>query len=119
MLVCTQLNPECHLEIMKTPRVVEMLKSSSGPIPVPEEQIENVRLLEKHVEACFCGTDFEVRDPVYVKEGPLTGLQGMINRLDPKKLHIHADILGSIMIEVELYQVQLEKDTVYQFVKNR
>ena len=54
------LNPEYHLQILKTPGVVEILKSSSGPTPVPEEQIENVRLLEKHVGDCFCGTDYEV-----------------------------------------------------------
>ena len=46
MFVRTLLNPECHLEILKTPGVVEILKSPSGPTPVPEEQIENVRLLE-------------------------------------------------------------------------
>ena len=85
MFVRTLLNPECHLEILKTPRVVEILKSPSGPTPVPEEQIENVRLLEKHVGACFFGTDFEAGDSVFVKEGPLTGLRGVIDRLDRKK----------------------------------
>ena len=84
MFIRTLLNPECHLEILKTPGVVEILKSPSGPTPVPEEQIENVRLLEKHVGDCFCGTDFEVGDAVLVREGPLTGLRGVIDRLDPK-----------------------------------
>ena len=96
------------------------MKSSSGPTPVPDDQVENVRLHEKHVGACFFGTDFEVGDFVFVKEGPLTGLRGVIDRLDRKKLHIHVDaILGSVMIDVEPYQVQLEKDAVYQLVTNR
>jgi transcription antitermination factor NusG len=120
MFVRTLLNPECHLEILKTPGVVEILKSPSGPTPVPEEQIENVRLLEKHVGDCFCGTDFEVGDAVFVREGPLTGLRGVIDRLDRKKLHIHVDAIpGSVMIDVEPHQVQLEKDAVYQLVTNR
>ena len=120
MFVRTLLNPACHLEILKTPGVVEILKSPSGPTPVPEEQIENVRLLEKHVGDCFCGTDFEVGDAVFVKEGPLTGLQGMIDRLDQNKLHIHVDAIpGSVMIDVEPHQVQLEKDAVYQLVTRR
>ena len=120
MFVRTLLNPECHLEILKTPGVVEILKSPSGPTPVPEEQIENVRLLEKHVGDCFCGTDFEVGDSVFVREGPLTGLRGVIDRLDRKKLHIHVDAIpGSVMIDVEPDQVQLEKDAVYQLVTNR
>ena len=120
MFVRTLLNPECHLEILKTPGVVEILKSPSGPTPVPDDQVENVRLLEKHVGDCFCGTDFEVGDAVFVREGPLTGLRGVIDRLDRKKLHIHVDAIpGSVIIDVEPHQVQLEKDTVYQLVTNR
>ena len=87
---------------------------------VPDDQVENVRLLEKHVGACFFGTDFEVGDSVFVKEGPLTGLRGVIDRLDRKKLHIHVDAIpGSIMIDVEPHQVQLEKDELYSLVTSR
>ena len=120
MFIRTILNPECHLEILKTPGVVEILKSPIGPTPVPDDQVENVRLLEKNVGACFFGTDFEVGDSVFVKEGPLTGLRGVIDRLDRNKLHIHVDaITGSVMIDVEPHQVQLEKDAVYQLVTNK
>ena len=120
MFIRALLNPECHLEILKTPGVVEILKSPSGPTPVPDDQVENVRLLEKHVGACFFGTDFEVGDLVFVKEGPLTGLRGVIDRLDNKKLHIHVDAIpGSVMIDVEPHEVQLEKDSVYQSVITR
>ena len=100
--------------------MVEILKSTSGPTPVPDDQVENVRLLEKHVGACFFGTDFEVGDPVFVREGPLTGLRGVIDRLDQKILHIQVDTIpGSVMIDVKPHQVQLEKDTVYHLVTNR
>jgi len=120
MFIRALLNAEHHLEILKTPGVVEILKSPSGPIPVPDEQVENVRLLEQHVGECFSGTDFEVGNSVFVREGPLTGLRGVIDRLDRKKLHIHVDAIpGSVMIDVEPHQVQLEKDTVYQLVVNR
>jgi len=120
MFIRALLNPECHLEVLKTPGVVEILKSPSGPIPVPDDQVENVRLLEKHVGACFFGTNFEVGDSVFVREGPLTGLRGVIDRLGRNKLHIHVDaISGSVMIDVEPHQVQLEKDAVYQLVTSR
>ena len=69
---------------------------------------------------CFFGTDFKVGDSVFVREGPLKGLRGVIDRLDRKKLHIHVDAIpGSVMIDVENHQVQYEKDTVYQLVTNR
>ena len=104
----------------KNTAVVEILKSQSGPTPVPDDQIENVRLLEKHVGVCFFGADFEVGDAVFVREGPLTGLRGVIDRLDRKKLHIHVDAIpGSVMIDVEPHQVQLEKNAVYQLVNSR
>jgi transcriptional antiterminator NusG len=120
MFIRALLNPECHLEILKTPGVVEILKNPSGPTPVPDDQVENVRLLEKHIGACFFGTYFEFGDAVFVIDGPLTGLRGVIDRLERKKLHIHVDAIpGSVMIEVEPHQVQLEKDTVYQIVINR
>ena len=86
MFIRARLNSECQLEILKTPGVVEILKSPSGPTPVPDK-------LEKHVGACFFGTDFEVDDSVFVKEGPLTGLRGVIDRMDRKKLHIHVDAI--------------------------
>ena len=120
MFIRALLNPECHLEIIKTPGVVEILKSTRGPTPVPDDQIANVRLLEKHVGDCFFSTDFEVGDAVFVREGPLTGLRGVIDRLDRKKLHIHIDAIpGSVMIDVEPHQVQLEKDELYRLVTSK
>ena len=93
------------------------------PLPFSLQQarvVENIRLLEKHVGACFFGTDFEVGNSVFVKEGPLTGLRGVIDRLDHKKLHIHVDAIpGSVMIDVEPHQVQLEKDTLYSLITSR
>ena len=50
----------------------------------------------------------------------MTGLRGVIDRLDRKKLHIHVDAIpDSVMIDVEPHQVQLEKDAVYQLVTKR
>ncbi len=114
------LDSEKHLEILKTTGVVEILKNRKGPTPVPDEQVENVRILEKHVGDCFHGTDLVVGDTVFVRDGPLTGLRGVIDRMNRNKLYIHVDAIpGSVMIEVEPHQVQLEKDTVYSLVTSR
>ena len=93
MFIRALLNPELHLEILKTPGVVEMLRNASGPTPVPDDQIENVRLLENYVGTCFHTDDFAIGDAVFVREGPMTGLRGVVDKLDHKKLKIHIDAI--------------------------
>jgi transcription antitermination factor NusG len=76
--------------------------------------------LEKHVGDCFHGTDLVVGDAVIVREGPLKGLRGVIDRMDRKKLYINVDAIpGSVTIEIEPHQVQLEKDSAYSLVTSR
>ena len=76
--------------------------------------------MEKHFGDCFHGTELVVGDAVIIRDGPLTGLRGVIDRMDRKKLYIHVDAIpGSVMIEVEPNQVQLEKDTSYSLVTSR
>ena len=66
---------------------------------------------------CFHGKDLMVGDSVIVREGPLTGLRGVIDKMDRRKLYIHLDAIpGSVMIEVEPHQVQLENDVAYSIV---
>jgi len=120
MFFRTLLDSESHLEVLKTHGVVEILRNSKGPTPVPDEQVENIRILEKHVGDCFYGTDLVIGDAVIVREGPLTGLRGVIDRMARNNLYIHVDAIpGSIMIEVEPHHVQLEKDTAYSLVTSR
>jgi len=69
---------------------------------------------------CFYSIAFEVGDAVFVREGPLTGLRGVIDRQDRKKVHIHVDAIpGSVMIDVEQNNVQLGKDELYSLVTSR
>ena len=70
MFFRTLLNPEIHLEVLKTPGVVEILRNKSGPTPVPDEKFDNVQLLGNHLGKCFYDTVFWVGDSVFFVSGP-------------------------------------------------
>ncbi len=120
MFLHVELNPERHLEILKTQGVIELLQTSHGPTPVPADQIENVRLLEHHVGEVFQAPTFEVGEEVVVVEGPLTGLRGLVDEADRRFLGIHVDsIPGSVKIQVDPSHVKPVKRTVYDTVSGR
>lgn len=117
MFIHTHLTPETHLEILKSYGVMDLLKNSSGPIPVPDEQIANVCLLEKHIGECFYAPEFAEGDWVRVCEGPLEGLIGQVDEMNKKYLRISVDsIPGSIAIDVSREHVEPlgKEDTVYK-----
>ncbi len=115
-----ELNPERHLEILKTQGLIDLLQTSHGPTPVPPEQIENVRLLEHHVGELFHTPAFEVGEEVVVIEGPLTGLRGIVDEADRRFLSIQVDsIPGAIKIQVDPAHVKPVKRTIYETVAER
>ena len=83
------------------------------------KNLDNVILLQKYVGNCFHLTEFKIGDSVCVKQGPLTGLRGKIDKLNKNKLYIHVDVIpGSVMVEIDQDHVQLEGDHLYSIVKN-
>ena len=108
LFVQTRLNPEIHLELLKTHGVIEVLKNSRGPIPVPDEQIQNITILENHLGQCFYSPEFAKGDLVQIHEGVLKGLIGYIDQVNRSLLRISIDAIpGSIMIEVTPHEVEL------------
>ena len=121
MFIHTLLNPEIHLEILKTYGVTDLMKNSRGPIPVPDHEIENVCLLETHIGECFHSPEFAKGDFVRVCEGPLTGLVGQIDWAKKKLLRLSvSSVPGSIAIEVNPMYVELiERDPLYATASGR
>ncbi|MGK5091725.1 transcription termination/antitermination NusG family protein [Deltaproteobacteria bacterium TL4] len=121
MFVQTVLNPESHLEILKTYGIIELIKTSSAPVLVPDEQIQNICLLEKHIGQCIYTPVYAVGDLVTITQGPLKGLVGRIDRVNRGLLRISVDAVpGSVAIEVSPEEVELlKKDTLYKTVSSR
>ncbi len=118
LFIQTELNVDLHLEILKTYGVIDILKNEQGPISIPEDQIEKVRLLEEHVEKSVSLPDFSPGENVKIISGPLAGLKGVVDQVYKKRLRIYLQsIPSSINIEIDpLHLKSLEKTTLYQSV---
>jgi len=112
-----ELNAELHLEILKTSGLIELIKSRRGPIPVPQDQIDNVLLLEKHVGDLFESPDYQEGEEAVVVEGPLKGLRGVIDEADHRFLRIHVDAIpGAVKVEVLPKHVKSVERNLYDVV---
>ena len=118
MFLRTMLTAEIHLEVLKTYGVMLLLQNRTGPVPIPDSQIANIRLLEQHVGRCFHAPEYAQGDWVRIRDGVMEGLVGQIDWMKKNLLRITVNgIAGSVAIEVNPYQVELlEKDPIYRAV---
>jgi len=110
VFVRSDLDPEYHLEILKTPGVVRMVGFSGRAVPANEEEISSLMILD--------GTDRTVTNRAYMKkgdrvivtDGPLKGLIGFYIRHkgQSEKVVVSVELLRR-SIAVELEGASLEK----------
>jgi transcriptional antiterminator NusG len=99
VFVHTDLDPYRYLDIIKTYGVVRVVGTKGKPVPVKEEEIVSLQILD--------GTDRTVRNQAYMKkgdkimimEGPLKGLTGFYLR--------HKDKTDKVVVSIELLQRSL------------
>jgi transcriptional antiterminator NusG len=100
VFVRSKLQPEEHLQILKTVGIVRMVGFRGEPIPAREEEISSLMILD--------GTNRTVRnrdymkkgDQVMIMEGPLKGLIGYYLR--------HKGQSDRVVVSVELLRRSLE-----------
>ena len=109
VFVHTDLNPNHYYDIVRTYGVVRMIGIKGKPVPVKEEEITSLRVLD--------GTDRTVRNQAYMKsgdrimimEGPLKGLSGFYLRHKGKsdKVVVSVELLQrSLAVEIENWGVE-------------
>ena len=102
VFVHSDLNPEEHLDILKTVGVVRIVGFKGKPVPAKEEEINSLMILN--------GTDRTVQnrdyinkgDMIMVMEGPLKGLVGYYLR--------HTGHGDKVVVSIELLHRSLEID---------
>jgi len=110
VFVRSSLSPDLHLEILKTPGVVNMVGFKGRPVPAKEEEIGSLMVLD--------GTDRTVQnrnymnrgDRVMIMEGPLKGLIGFYiqHKGESDRVVVSVELL-SRSLEVEIEDWTLEK----------
>jgi transcriptional antiterminator NusG len=109
VFVRTHLDPYEYWDIIKTYGVVRMIGIKGKPVPVKEEEIASLQVLD--------GTDRTVRNQAYMKsgdmimimEGPLKGLSGFYVRHKGKsdKVVVSLELLQrSLAVEIENWSVE-------------
>ncbi len=80
VFVKSDLSPGEHLEILKTPGVVRLIGNRDGPIPVPDETVDSLKIMLARTETVKTGTRFRKGDRVIVVQGAFTGVTGFFVR---------------------------------------
>ncbi len=111
IFVQMELRDEFRYEVKNTPGVINFLASGNTPIPVGENEIEDIMSLMDGTETTVVRPDFEVGDNVKIVAGPFMGQTGIINAIDSKRnrFKVIIEIFGKqIPIELAHYDIETE-----------
>ena len=100
-----------QVNILKTMGAVRLLGNKSGPVAVPEFQIESLKILTSANMDLITGSNIKLKkgDPVQVLSGPMAGVKGeFIHHKGQGRVIIKIDILGQYA-GVEVEQDNIEK----------
>lgn len=69
-----------RLQVLKAPGIVAFVGNQSGPLPIPDQQIEDIRAVLKAGVPCSVRPLFKQGDRVRVIRGALAGIEGTFVR---------------------------------------
>ncbi|MCG8683387.1 MAG: UpxY family transcription antiterminator [Desulfobacterales bacterium] len=99
-----------QLQILKTTGAVRLLGSTQGPVPVPEQHIESLKLLTSAGQDLITGSIVQLKkgDPVMILEGPMAGLRGeFFEHKGHGRVIVKIDLLGQYAgVEVDSENVE-------------
>jgi transcription antitermination factor NusG len=106
LFVNAALDNYTHVEILKVPGSVYILKNQDGPLPIPTYQVESLRTMLGGAKDLTVHPYLKEGDWVQVIRGPLLGCVGILMRLNPKrgKLVINVDVIqkaASVELDME------------------
>jgi transcription termination/antitermination protein NusG len=109
VFVQTRLDNQTNLNILKTPGALTILRSSEGPLPIPDYQMENLQTMLQSPQTLAPHPYLKKGDWVRVVRGYLAGCAGILIRHNPKKgrLVVSIDIIQqSVSLELDVEDVE-------------
>nr|MBC8361790.1 UpxY family transcription antiterminator [Candidatus Desulfatibia profunda] len=95
LFVKSGLSPSEHIEIVKTVGAVRLIGSKDGPVPVPPDTVESLKIMVQTNHSVLTGTRFQKGDRVMVVSGPFTGVTGTFVRYKGKdRVVVNIEALG-------------------------
>ena len=106
VFVHTVLDNYVNLDILRTPGVVWILRNTSGPLPIPDYQIDSLKIMLNQPQITTAVPYLTKGDWVQVIGGPFAGCVGVLIRQDTRKgrLVVNIDIIrqsASVELDVE------------------
>ena len=109
LFVRTDLAPESHLEIVKTAGAVRLIGSKQGPVSVPEETIDSLKIMVTSDHTITTGNSLKKGDKVLVVSGPFVGVTGTFIRYGGKgRVVVNIEALGQYAgVEVNEDEIEI------------
>jgi transcription elongation factor/antiterminator RfaH len=95
VFVKTNLHPEHHLEVVKTAGAVRLIGSRKGPVPVPDETVDSLKIMVSTDLPVTTGNRLQKGDRVIVVSGPFAGVVGTFIRYGGQgRIIVNVEALG-------------------------
>jgi len=100
---------ESRLQVLKSPGVVGFVGNQSGPLAIPDQQIEDIRIVLAAKSKCSVMPLLNEGDRVRVMRGPLLGIEGRLAPGNsPSRLVISIEMIRqSLAVSVSRSDVEL------------
>lgn len=111
-----KLSPREYIDAIKTDGLVRYITLTGKPTPIPEVQINNLKILlnekDADIEIELSRENFKPGTPVVIKYGAFAGIEGeVVEHRGSKRLLLRLDNIGqSITVTLPINLIEIETD---------
>ncbi|WP_336276871.1 transcription termination/antitermination protein NusG [Bartonella sp. CB178] len=110
VLLRVELTDEVYHLIKSTPKVTGFLGSDSRPIPISDQEAEQIlRQVQEGVESPKSSVLFEVGEQVRVADGPFVSFNGVVQEVEEERSRLKVEVLifgRPTPVDLEFSQVE-------------